>query len=92
MEYGTHSNSEIITNRLFHYHYTPWHISIVSKSRRGQRRSMEDRIWFEPPIHIGNTTYIQCCMVDGHSTFPLELESFFNACKKKLKRPFDDSA
>ena len=29
--------------------------------------------------------------MDGHATFPLELEEFFLSCKNKLKKPFDDS-
>jgi hypothetical protein len=35
-----------------HYDAYPWDISVIAKARRGERATMEDRVWFKTPPFI----------------------------------------
>lgn len=65
-----------------------WDVDIVVKRRRGHRFTMEDYVWFEPPFESSGRQYVQCFVLDGHSTHPLELESLYEKGKQCIKAPF----
>ena len=73
----------------FHTNTQNWDINIANVRRNGERVSMEDISWFIPPFKHQSNTYIQAVIIDGHSTFPIELESLKRNTIQILSHPLN---
>lgn len=87
----SYSNNTTTSIKEYSFHATTqhWDINIANVQRNGERVSMEDVSWFIPPFKHDSHTYIQAVIIDGHSTFPIELDSLKRKTIQILSHPLD---
>ena len=71
------------------YLFDNWDITVHGRQQIGNKQSMEDVVWFQPPFRNEQNgyTYLQLFVLDGHRVFPLKLDEVRSSAIRLTQSP-----